>query len=597
MAFLIPENLRTRPDVPAGVNRTGRVLHQALADAVTVWYEPLFDNRGDRPDLVALVPDAGVLVLEVLEKTTGAVRGVRNGRLLVRKGGAEQEADDPLSRAEAFAARLRELLGTEPRLAPEERLPVVAVGVFPYLARDEGGRRRLGEVVDLGQCLFRDECEAGLVDPAGFERRLLGLFGGTLRDPLTAEAERVHRALIHPDTVIGTPQLPFPTATPEDEFKVLDREQEAVAKGLGEGHRVVRGVAGSGKTLVLTYRARLLAEAFPEHRVLVTCFNRALAASLRRQLPLGNVRVRTIEALMQRVRDAAGMPEMPYDATTMEERAEAALEALDQEPRAAGRFDHVMVDEAQDFATPALRFAVRLLKPSSDSLLVVADAAQNIYGQTFRWKDAGINAVGRTRVLDTGYRNTREILEYAHDFLVRSNEFRVDADADPEDETVLVAPRFSTRSGPVPLTARADSPQEEVLYIAEHCRGLLDRGVEPGAVAVLYGSRTAGGFWWPDAIRKAFAEAGLPVFWATDPDDRSQRDRLGADRSEIVLSTIHSAKGLEFAHVVLCGFLDDKPSEQSVLNRRLIYVGMTRATHELVVTFSGKHPYIADLEQ
>lgn len=32
------------------------------------------------------------------------------------------------------------------------------------------------------------------------------------------------------------------------------------------------------------------------------------------------------------------------------------------------------------------------------------------------------------------------------------------------------------------------------------------------------------------------------------------------------------------------------------LNRRLIYVGMTRASHELVLTASGNHPYIADLE-
>jgi superfamily I DNA/RNA helicase len=44
------------------------------------------------------------------------------------------------------------------------------------------------------------------------------------------------------------------------------------------------------------------------------------------------------------------------------------------------------------------------------------------------------------------------------------------------------------------------------------------------------------------------------------------------------------------------GYLDDKPEETKVLNRRLIYVGMTRATNELVLTASGNHPYIADLE-
>jgi superfamily I DNA/RNA helicase len=33
------------------------------------------------------------------------------------------------------------------------------------------------------------------------------------------------------------------------------------------------------------------------------------------------------------------------------------------------------------------------------------------------------------------------------------------------------------------------------------------------------------------------------------------------------------------------------------VTRRLVYVGMTRATHELVLTASGRHPYIADLER
>ncbi|MBA3302468.1 MAG: hypothetical protein H0U26_01195, partial [Acidimicrobiia bacterium] len=266
MAFLIPENLRTRSGVPAGVCRGARVLHEALDDDATVWYEPLFDDSGKRPDLVALVPDVGVLVIEVLEEKAGAMRGVRNGRILLHKGGIERELDDPCRGRRASLVGLRARLGHEARLTVDERLPVAAAGLFPYLARSETDRCRLDQVVDLDRCLFRDDLEAGLAEPAGFRRRVLGLFGGSLRDPLPAEAEKVHRALIHPDTVIGSPQLPFPTATTEGELKVLDRGQEALAKSLGQGHRVIRGVAGSGKTLVLTYRAHLLARAFPHQR-------------------------------------------------------------------------------------------------------------------------------------------------------------------------------------------------------------------------------------------------------------------------------------------------------------------------------------------
>ena len=42
-----------------------------------------------------------------------------------------------------------------------------------------------------------------------------------------------------------------PPAGDEDIVRVMDRKQEAFAKSLGTGHRIIRGVAGSGKTLVL----------------------------------------------------------------------------------------------------------------------------------------------------------------------------------------------------------------------------------------------------------------------------------------------------------------------------------------------------------
>lgn len=63
-----------------------------------------------------------------------------------------------------------------------------------------------------------------------------------------------------------------------------------------------------------------------------------------------------------------------------------------------------------------------------------------------------------------------------------------------------------------------------------------------------------------------------------------------------MICTIHSAKGLEFKNVILCAYLEDRPPEELETKRRLLYVGMTRAKERLVLTASGNHPYIADLE-
>ncbi|HET9692134.1 MAG TPA: ATP-binding domain-containing protein [Acidimicrobiales bacterium] len=57
------------------------------------------------------------------------------------------------------------------------------------------------------------------------------------------------------------------------------------------------------------------------------------------------------------------------------------------------------------------------------------------------------------------------------------------------------------------------------------------------------------------------------------------------------------SRPLEWNTVVLCGYLDTKPPSESRVNRSLVYVGMTRATHRLVLSASGKHEYLADLER
>jgi superfamily I DNA/RNA helicase len=89
--------------------------------------------------------------------------------------------------------------------------------------------------------------------------------------------------------------------------------------------------------------------------------------------------------------------------------------------------------------------------------------------------------------------------------------------------------------------------------------------------------------------------AGVSVFWLNDPQNRDARDRLAGTTAPVILSTIHSAKGLEFPHVVLCGIW--REGEDPEVNRKLAYVGMTRATDSLAVVTREGHPLVADLQR
>jgi len=373
----------------------------------------------------------------------------------------------------------------------------------------------------------------------------------------------------------------------------MDRKQEALAKSLGVGHRVIRGVAGSGKTLVLVYRARLLARLLPNRQILVTCFTRSLASQLRTQLSeFDNVDVVHLDRLMAREIKSAGMKHPGYR-NGSDPVVRAALQAADK--TGGGEFRAVLVDEAQDFDSDALKFCVKLFDtddPDEQDLIIVADSAQNIFRKNFRWKDAGIKAQGRTRILRVNYRNTREVLEFAHTFLTLDDAIEVDELPDSDSELTIVPAESAERSGPVPNVTVTSASE-----VADIVRIVRDWGATTApsrAIAVLVGDVADGATNLARNITEALRSEGVSSFWVTDPDQKDNKDRAGSADEPVIVSTIQSAKGLEYSKVIVTGLgvRDDETT-----SRKLLYVGFTRAVDELHVVARSDSPFADDLRQ
>jgi superfamily I DNA/RNA helicase len=257
------------------------------------------------------------------------------------------------------------------------------------------------------------------------------------------------------------------------------------------------------------------------------------------------------------------------------------LRALDilQDDTEFEYYDHVFLDEAQDLAPVAIQLISNLLPSESQSLVIVADAAQAIYQGAFTWTELGISlAGGRSRSLDRNYRGTREIHAVAWPIIEDL------AHQNPEEFTSAQAPR---RSGPKPRLHRLGSLAEQEIWVANDIARLCrERGVTAGNVAVLARHHTT-----LDRIMTHLRAHGVPAVHF-------------ADRQELVLSdpsakllTVHSAKGLEFPVVYAVGFdqsqflgglPDDKNDSEAVENmeRKLVFVALTRAMQDLTITCS-----------
>lgn len=603
MAFLIPDNLKSRRDAPEAVRKVAAAFEVGLDENATVWYEPPYDPSGEKPDLVVLLGDRGIVVLEVLD--VKGVLGVLRGRVRIERDGREVETENPLARAERLAEILRRRIAAEPRLAGIA-VPVGAGAVLGALTRDDARAKGLDRALDLDRCLFRPDIDAAIAGggEAGLLKVLARMIGGPTWGQVPEEKEKLLRGIIQPDTVIDQVAAPAPEVQltifrpgtgDDDVIRVMDRQQEAFAKSLGDGHRVIRGVAGSGKTLLLVYRARLLARLHPTQRFLLTCYTRALAGQLRALLGhLPNVDVVHLDRLMADAIKGAGLKHPGYrDDESGDRVAEVAVQALSR--GAGSRYRAVLIDEAQDFGTSALKFALGLLEPGHGDVVIVADAAQNIFRRKFSWREAGIQAQGRTRILRKNYRNTREILQFAWQFLLAGKTLSPDDVPDPENEDAVIPPQSAMRSGPWPTIQIVPDVRGEVEWAVGRAKEWLGRGAQPRAVGVLYPGSNDAGTERSQALDYRLRRSGCETFWLSNPQDPHAKDRLAEVNAPIVLSTVHSAKGIEFPYVVLCGLWRDEGDAEAL--RRLAYVGMTRATHHLAVVSRDGHPLAGDLRR
>lgn len=162
MAFLIPDNLKSRADVLAGIQGVASPFQVSLDDNVVVWYEALYDPSAEKPHLVVLLPTRGIIVLEVREVKAEGLLGILRGCPRLERDGREIEVENPLVHAERAAEVLRQRIAAEPRLAGL-RVAVGAGAVLGSLTAEEADRRGVTQLLALERCLFRiDLPETGL---------------------------------------------------------------------------------------------------------------------------------------------------------------------------------------------------------------------------------------------------------------------------------------------------------------------------------------------------------------------------------------------------------------------------------------------------
>lgn len=607
MAVLIPSRSQCLPRMNRGERRFALRLEDKLEDDYWVWYDLPVGPKQRQPDFVILHPNRGLLILEVKDWSLDALKSLDkfSASLLTDRGLVT--VANPLAQARVYAIELTRVLETDAALrhppghahAGKLLVPWGHGVVLAQISRRQFLDQGLDEVLPPQLCICQDEMQEN-IDSEVFQQRLWAMFqqsaGRTLSLP---QLDRIRWHLfpeIRVQSPLQTDIFSDPAATDAltegipDLVRVMDLQQEQLARSLGDGHRVIHGVAGSGKTMILGFRCLHLAR-LPGKPVLVLCYNKTLAARLQQIIVQQDLRarvdIRNFHAWCADMLRAYNVPSPrsggdPHDYFAAQ--VQAVISGVEHRSIPRGQYAAVLIDEGHDFEPEWLKLIVQMVDPAHNALLLLCDDAQSIYAgrrRRFSFSSVGIEARGRTTILKLNYRNTHEILQLAKAFAGHL----LDAHDADEDLPPMIGPESVGRHGAPPQLIQCASVLAEAETVAAHIADAQAQGVSLQQIAVIYRH-------WgqASAIAAALLRRGIAYRTAFNASDKQQ---LFAGDASVKFITMHSSKGLEFEYVFIPGLgampgADASSSDEA----RLLYVAMTRATEHLVGTHVGRSAFV-----
>ena len=592
MSTLIPSITTCKFDAP-GERRFARLLEAVLEDDYLCWYNVPIGPARLHPDFIILHPRRGIIILEVKDWRCDSIQRIDPYEATILTNGGPVAQKNPLQQARGYALAVVDILKTDPQLIWAEGkqqgkllFPWTFGVVLTRISRGEFEQTDLGDVIEPHRVICKDEMTE-TTDPLAFQERLWEMFPFNRQGMLTLP--QIDRVRWHLFPEIRLPhrqaslfdELDDEPRTLPDITRVMDLQQEQLARSLGEGHRVIHGVAGSGKTLILGYRAQHLAKAC-SRPILVLCFNRLLAQRLEHWMQVkgiaDKVHVHTFHAWCRRQLTAfnVGLPLNAGDTDAFfDEMVDRVIREVERGMIPAGQYDAVMIDEGHDFRPEWFKLVVQMVNPATNSLLVLYDDAQSIYDTRgkgrFSFKGVGIQAQGRTTILRVNYRNTSEILDFAAGF---ARQLLTQEDAD-EDGIPRLAPVSAGRRGTRPLLVKLPTVRDEADEIARRLREANRKGVAWKDMAVLY--------WDGEDRREMYRALSEQHIYVVGKDSLS----FAKDDDKVRFLTMHNSKGLEFPLVAIMGGRIAQQAREDAEAAKLLYVAMTRATSQLVMTVAG----------
>ncbi|OFI07066.1 ATP-dependent RecD-like DNA helicase [Clostridium acetireducens DSM 10703] len=573
-------------------------LYKNLDDSYEIYYQPLIN--GDNPDIILMRKNSGILIIEVKDWNLNSYTLDEQGNFIVNKECCIVKS--PFKQVNEYKNKIYSLHSVEllNKLIEDKRAyGIVKCAVYFHNETEKHLRSFLGEKANK---IYKNN---GILTRDKLNREnlysLLNRFYLTKRSYLFTEK-------IYKD--IKRYLLP-PMHKYEDgkHINYTARQKQLIKSNVS--NQKIKGVAGSGKTLILARRA---VEAYKrtKGKVLILTFNITLRnyihdrlSEVREDFSWGNFVIDNYHNFIRTVLNNVGVPiNIPRISNKkelnkyLEEKYFSNIGLFKESKDSIGRYSAIFIDEVQDYKKVWLDIIKEYFLNDNGEYVLFGDEKQNIYERDLEEdKKPKTNIPGRWKSLNESFRLKTNIATLAMEF--QKNYFKGKYYID-DMKKVSIQTTLGDICHNIEYMYLENEDKENLEKMVNQCYSIFQEySIHPNDICFTCGKiellrevdyiirntkkeETETIFESKEEYEKLESEKRKNLL---DKIRRSRKYNFWMNRGTVKLCTIHSFKGWEVKTLVL--IIDSDTN----LRDELIYTGITRAMDYLLIVNMGNEKY------
>ena len=536
--------------------------------------------NGTRPDIIIFNPQVGLVIYEVKDWNLDNYEWRKGEGLFVNDGRGSYSVKSPIDQVEHYKERLIGQL--VPNIGEsidknKKNFGLIKTGVYFHKAKTDVCREKLGaKIKDFKYFPF-----------FGYDNLTENRINEIVPDVHITSSNYWNRNWN--EDILFWLIPPFHSIEQGTILK-LRGNQTKVAEPQS-GHYRVRGVAGSGKTQALAYRAGKLAS--QGYNVLIISFNITLWHYVKDMIARspfafswgqftfthfhGFCKDRLNE-FDQKWPKSDGVPTETFFKSTVPNEVINAIQGKRYQ-----KYDAILIDEGQDYHYEWYSMLDKYFLSNRDEVLIVCDKRQNIFERELDWLDKRVTKAGLEKFKEP-YIDLTVTFRLPKKVAVMSNEFSEVFELNQElkvgkieDNPVLLHSHHI-----VWLNINENDWKD---FVFNSFLRLKKEGYSPSDIVILLPNHKLG-----KVAVQLFRDKNIEVNHVFEEDTEASyhphKKAFWMGDSRLKMSTIHSFKGWELLNIVL--YIPEKAPESNTKLDAIVYTALTRTRENLIILNANK---------